>query len=209
MKRALLLLAGVLGAASAATFAGFTIKPAGDQKLDLKSGTTTLAQGGTATDAERGLSVKAGYIEYKDGAWLRAKNATMTTDEGGVLKAQKVTYTVENALMSASGDLTYNDKRVQGLTADSMDLNSKTNVVVASGHVAGVKPLLAANKVVVNYAGNGALMVGNYKYQAGRTKLSGPAAGAMLLISWNAQGQPSATTKPSAAQLAPFQPYLK
>ncbi len=198
-----------LGAASAATFAGFTIKPTGDQKLDLKSGTTVLAQGGTATDAERGLSVKAGHIEYKDGAWLHAKNAILTTQDGGTLTAQKVEYTVDTDGLSASGDIKYNDKRVRDLTAQNISLSSKAGVVVASGQVASADPHMAADKVVVDYRGNRALMVGNYKYQYGRTKLSGNKPDATLLVTWNAQNQPSVTTKPSAAQLAPFQPYLK
>lgn len=209
MKRASLFALFLLGAASAATFAGFTIKPTGDQKLDLRTGTTVLPQGGTATDAGRGLSVKAGSIEYKDGAWLKARDAILTTNDGGTLSAQNVNYTVTADQLTASGSVVYNDKRVHDLTAQGVTLDSKAKIIVASGQVKSLDPQLAADKVVVDYANNRALMVGHYQYQYGRTKLSGAKDGATLLITWNAQNQPSATTKPSAAQLAPFQPYLK
>lgn len=209
MKRTLITATALLGVASAATFAGFSIQPAGDQKLNLQTGVTTLAQGGTATDAKNGLKVEAKFIEYKDGAYLKARTATLTTSAGGVLKADQANYDAPSAVLSATGNLKFNDKNVKDLTADAIQVDSKRRLVIARGNVKGGDPSMSANTVVVDYAGRRAVMYGNYKYTYGRTKLSNAQPNATLFVTWNAQGQPQATTRPAPDQLAPFQAYLK
>lgn len=209
MKRALLTLSALLGVAFAADFAGFTIKPYGDQKLNLATGTTVLAAGGLASDAARGVSVDAKYIEYKEGDWLRARDAKLTTKDGGTLLGQSVDYQAKSGLLSATGNLQYNDKRVQGLSAKSISLDTKGRLAVATGGVNSESPAMSANTVVVDYANNRAVMFGNYKYSYNRTRLSSAKADAVLLVTWNAQGQPSATTRPTDAQLQPYKAYLK
>lgn len=209
MKGTFLAVAAALSVASAATFAGFTIKPSGDQKLNLQTGTTVLPQGGVASDAQRGVSVDAQYIEYKDGAWLKATDAKLTTKEGGTLLAKNVNYQAGSGQLQATGNLQYNDQRVRGLTAASMTFDTAKQIAVATGRVQSQTPPISANTVVVDYAHGRAVLYGNYKYSYGRSRLSNAKDDAVLLVSWNGQGQPSVTTKVTDAQLAPYQAYLK
>ncbi|AFZ68982.1 hypothetical protein Deipe_3552 [Deinococcus peraridilitoris DSM 19664] len=201
--------AALWGVSSAATFAGFSIKPYGDQKLNLQTGTTVLGKGGVASDAERGVSVDAKYIEFKEGDWLKARDAKLTTREGGTLLGQNVEYQAKSGILSASGNLQYGDARVQGLSARTISLDTTRKLAVAMGGVSSQKPAMSADNIVVDYANNRAVMFGNYQYSYNRTKLSSAKADAVLLVTWNALGQPSASTKVSEAQIAPYRALLK
>lgn len=195
--------------ASAASFAGFSIKPNGDQKLNLQTGVTVLAQGGSASDAQSGLTVAGKYIEYKDGEFLKAREATLTTRDGGRLTADSADYDARTGELKASGHLVYNDARVKGLTAESGSVQTREGMLVARGNVKSETPLMSADTVIVDYQHNRALMSGNYRYNYGGTSLASSKADARLYVTWDAQGKASATSKPTAAQLAAFQPYLR
>lgn len=196
-------------AASAASFAGFSIKPNGDQKLNLQTGVTVLASGGSATDAQSGLTVAGKYIEYKDGDFLRAREATLTTRDGGKLTADNAEYNAKTGELKASGHLVYNDARVKGLTADAGSVQSREGLLVAHGNVKSQTPLMSANTVVVDTRNNRAVMYGNYRYNYGGSSLASAKPDATLYVTWDASGKASATTRPSTAQLAAFQAYLR
>ena len=197
-----------LGAASAATFAGFSIKPNGSQKLNIQTGTTVLEQGGSATDAGRGLTVEGKYIEYKDGDFLRAKTAILTTRAGGRMTADSADYDAKGGALTATGHIAYSDPRLKGLVADSATV-SKSGVVVARGKVHSEQPSLSANTLAVDYQNSRAVLYGNYRYNANGTVLGSPKNDATLYITWDKSGKTSATSKPTAEQLAVFRDFLK
>jgi len=209
MRRLALLATATLGVATAATFAGFTIKPYGDQKLNLQTGVTVMDEGGIANDATRGVTVDAKYIEFRDNDYLRARHAKLTTRDGGSLTATNVEYTAKNGMLKASGNMHYNNDNVKGLTADSMTLDIAKRIGIATGNVKSSRPSMSANTVIVDYANERALMVGNYRYSLGGRRLNNRSDSAVLLVTWNNQGFPSPNSKPTSEQLAPFQPYLK
>lgn len=209
MKRFFVPVLATLGVASAATFAGFQIKPYGNQKLNLQTGATVLDAGGVATDAERGVTVDARYIEFKDGAWLRAKSAKLSTEEGSVLTADNVEYSAAKGDLTAKGNLLYNDARVRGLTASSITLETDTKIVYASGGVKSVNPIMQANTVVVDYDNRRALMRGNYRYSFGGTRLGNARPDAVLLLTWDGKNKPVATNRPDPAVVKKYEAYWK
>ncbi len=196
-------------AASAAAFAGFSIKPTGNQKLNIQTGTTVLEQGGSATDAKSGITVEGKYIEYKDGDFLRARTATLTTKDGGRMTSDSADYSAKSGVLTATGHINYSDARLKGLVADSATFQTRGSLVVARGNVHSDQPALSANTVVVDYKNNRAVMYGNYRYNYGGTSLAGSRADATLFVSWDRNGKPSVTTKPSTEQLAVFRDFLK
>lgn len=209
MRRATFLTLTLFGAASAASFAGFSIKPYGDQKLNLQTGVTILSKGGVASDAARGVTVDAQYIEYKQDDRLTARDAKLSTKDGGVLVGKTVEYNAKSGVLVATGDLEYNDARVKGLTAPSISLDTNRKLAVATGGVKSETNGLSANTVVVDYAQNRAVMYGNYVYNYNGTRLKGSKADSVLFVTWNADGKASTNSKPTAEQLKPYQTYLK
>ena len=82
MKRlAWTLLLGLVGLALGARFATFSVEPFGAQRLDLDTGVTTLPQGGILTDNENGLRLKAAYIAYKEGSFVRAREVELLSEK--------------------------------------------------------------------------------------------------------------------------------
>ncbi|WP_052351713.1 hypothetical protein [Deinococcus pimensis] len=209
MKRVLLPTLVLLGVASAANFAGFAIKPYGDQKVNLATGVTTLPKGGVATDAKQGVTVDAKFIEFKEGDYLAATTAKLVTKDGGTLTGDKLDYRVRSGNLTATGNLKYDDENVKGLTAQSMTIDATKKIGVAVGGVRSATPAMNADRVVVDYENNRAVMYGNYRYSFGGTRLASAKPDATLLVTWNGQGRPSVTSRPTAQQLAPYQAYLK
>jgi len=209
MKRLALPLLALTAVASAANFAGFAIKPYGDQKVNLATGVTTLAKGGVATDAKQGVTVDAKFIEYKDGDYLNATDAKLVTKDGGTLTGDRISYKVKGGQLSASGDLKYDDQYVKGLTAPSMTIDATRKFAVATGGVTSASPVMRADTVVVDYENNRAVMYGNYRYAYGATRLSSSKADAVMLVTWTGQGRPNVTSRPTTQQLAPYKAYLK
>jgi lipopolysaccharide assembly outer membrane protein LptD (OstA) len=195
-------------AALAANFANFNIQPTGSQNLDLASGVTTLPQGGRVSDTSAGFSVTAKWIQYKDGVFLSARQALVTTQDGGKVRADLVNYQVATKLMRASGHLLYSDRRVVHLTAARATYNTATQIVVVTGSVRAQQPALSATELMVDYLKKQALLVGRYRYAYQGTSLSNNAPSGVLLLQWSPSGAVQVTTEPSAAQLAPYRPYL-
>lgn len=210
MKRQLLLFTVLCSGAFAATnFAGFDIKPKGNQDMDMVTGITTLPQGGTVTDGKNGLKIEAQYIEVKEGDFLKARGAKLTTEDGGVLTASNVDYQVKKNSLTATGKLNYQDANIKDLGADKVQVNTRDKLVVASGGVQASAPAIKANMVLADYDHNVAVLYGNYTFQSGKQKLSNKSATGLLLVKFNSKGEGTATTKPTASQLEVFKPYLK
>ncbi|MEW6423015.1 MAG: hypothetical protein AB1511_15035, partial [Deinococcota bacterium] len=118
-----LLAALTLGAGSAVTFGGLNVTPRGPQNLNLETGATDLPQGGTATDARAGIRLSAARMQLQTGERLSAQDATLTTRQGGTLRAPSITYDLRQGTVTASGGVTYSDARPKHLTASRMVLH--------------------------------------------------------------------------------------
>ena len=196
--------------ALAASFSGFSIKPYGDQTLDLPTGVTTLDKGGVVTDAEHGVTIDAQFMELKEGDFLKARDAKLrgnTVD--GVLTATNLDYRVETGLLNATGTLTYSDKLVKNLKAKNGILDLKKQFLVITGGVSSDSPAISGNTLLVDYDTRTAVLQGNYKYSFEGTKLSGKTDKSILFVSWNAQGKMKAISNPKSEQLKGYAAYLK
>ncbi|WP_103127883.1 hypothetical protein [Deinococcus aerius] len=205
MNRLLLpLLASLfLGAGSAVNFGGLNVTPRGPQNLNLETGATDLPQGGTATDARTGLRLTAARLHLEPGARLIARDATLTTRQGGTLRAPNVTYDLGRGTVTASGGVTYGDARLNNLTANQMVIHLKTGFVSALGGVKAQTPALSATALAFDLRTAQALVSGPYRL--------GQAQGAAsdhLLLTFGGNRLLRAA-KPDTANLARFTPYLK
>ena len=196
--------------ALATSFSGFSIKPYGDQTLDLPTGVTTLNKGGVVTDAEHGVTVDAQYVELKEGDFLRAREAKLRgTAVAGVLTATTLEYRVGTGMLTASGTLTYSDKLVKNLRAKTGTLDLKKQFLVITGGVSSDSPAISGNTLLVDYDTRTAVLQGNYKYSFEGIKLSGKSDKSILFVSWNAEGKLKAISNPKPEQLKGYAAYLK
>lgn len=208
MRRSLMMSMILFGSALASSFAGFSIKPYGDQNIDLVTGITSLPKGGVVNDRANGITIDAQWLEVKDGEFLRAKEVKLTATQGAILLADQLDYRVKDKSLTANGDIHYTDKNVKDVVAKNIFLDLKNNVLLVKGGVSSKEPNMRANSLVVDYDSKQALVIGNYMYNYGKTKLSSKSDKTMLLLKWNDKGDPSVTSKPTAAQLAPFKKYV-
>ncbi|GGJ30412.1 hypothetical protein [Deinococcus roseus] len=209
MKRKLLIISALCGVTFAASFSGFDIKPKGNQDVDLVTGVTTLPQGGLVTDSKNGIKIDAQYIEMKEGEFLKARTAKLTTSDGGLLTASNVEYSVKQNNLTATGKISYQDSNIKDLGAEKVVVHTRDKLIVASGGVQAESPAIKANMVLADYDKNVAVLYGNYSFQSGKQKLSNKSSTGTLFVKFNAKGEATATTKPTAEQLAVFKPYLK
>ncbi|MEN3011218.1 MAG: hypothetical protein ABDI20_09740, partial [Candidatus Bipolaricaulaceae bacterium] len=77
----------LIGLSLALRFAAFSVEPFGPQRVNLDTGVTILPQGGILTDNESGLRLKGGYVEYKEGSFVRARGVELLS-QGEVFLAQ-------------------------------------------------------------------------------------------------------------------------
>ena len=189
--------------ASAATLGAFQINASGEQSLNLQTGETELPQGGTATDSKNGLTLTGKAISYLAGRHLKASGATIRL-AGGTLNADSAEYDVQSGMLVATGHLSYSGQGIQKLSADQVSLYIASGAVVASGHVRAASPQLSADRIVVLRGGGQVLLSGNYTLNTGGSRYLNPRPDARLLLSGR-----SATARPTATALQPFQPYLK
>lgn len=210
MKRFFLsLLAGLtLGAGGAVNFGGLNVTPRGPQNLNLQTGATDLPQGGTATDSRTGLKLTAARLGLQPGERLTAGEATVTTRQGGTLRARNVTYDLKGGTVTASGDVTYTDARIRGLRATRLVLHVRTGFVSALGGVQAQTPPLSAAALAFDASTAQAVLRGPYRL-AGGAPLAAAGAQARLLLVFGGQRVLRATPTPDAATVARFAPYLK
>lgn len=201
---ALTLGSGPLGVASAVTFGGLNVAPRGPQNLNLQTGATEFPQGGVVTDARSGLRLNAAQLNLTSGERLDARNATLTLRQGGSLSAQTVRYDLSQGTVTASGHVAYNDARFKQLSADRLVLHVKTGFVVAEGDVRASTPALRAETLAFDTRTAQALL-------SGEVQLSQAAAlppGQPLLLTFSGP-RLLRVTRPDAAALSRFAPYLK
>lgn len=193
--------------AQAVSFGGLNVTPRGTQTLNLETGATDMPQGGTATDSRSGLTLTASRMQVKPGEVLSAQGASLKIKRGGTLKANQITYDLKAGTVTATGNVSYSDARLSQLTASSVVLHVRNGFVVASGGVRAVKPNLSGSTLVFDPNTMQAVLTGPFQIRHGKGA-SGPAAG-RLLMTFAGNLLLNATPKPSADDLARFNPYLK
>lgn len=193
----------MLGTGGAVTFGGLNVTPRGPQNLNLETGATDFPQGGTVTDARSGLKLTAGHLQLQPGERLHAQEATLTTRQGGTLRAEAITYDLKAGMLSASGNVTYTDARLKNLTAGQMVLHLKTGFVTARGGVRAATPPLSAQTLAFDTRTAQALLSGQARLSAQGT----PAQ--TLLLTFSGHRLIRAQSSPDAATLRRFAPYLK
>jgi hypothetical protein len=208
-------LAGVIGVsllatvAVAAGFAGFSIKPYGDQSLDLTTGITTLSKGGVISDSEKGFTVDAKWLRFKEGDFVEIKEGKIKYLTTGILNTTSAHYDLKNNHFTAQGDLMYSDALIKNLQAKDADLDSEKQILVIKQGVSSSDPKILADRLMVDYLSKVAVLQGNYTYTYKGSKLSGKGDKAMLWVTWNDKNELKASTKPTPEQLKPYLSLLK
>lgn len=201
--RLLLALALLLGPTLGARFASFSVEPFGTQRVNLDTGVTTLPQGGILVDNENGLRLKASYLEYKEGNFVRARGAELLS-EGESFVAQSLEHDIPKQEARFTG-LSFSNPDFKGLRSERALALFAHDIVVLKGKVQAESPRLQAETLVVNLKDREALALGSFTYQEGKATLRGQGTGARLYLRF-VSGKVQATTKvpPSATPLAQY-----
>ncbi|WP_135257485.1 hypothetical protein [Thermus caldilimi] len=202
-NRLLLALGLFLGFSLGARFAAFSVEPFGAQRVNLDTGVTTLPQGGILVDNENGLRLKAAYIEYKEGSFVRARGAELLSEKETFL-AQSLEHDIPKQEARFTG-LTFSNPDFRGLKAEKALALFAEEVVVLKGRVQAESPRLQAETLVVNLKDREALALGSFTYQEGKATLRGQGPSARLYLRF-ASGKVQASTKvsPNASPLAQY-----
>lgn len=187
-----------------ARFAGFSVEANGDQQTDLATGVTTLPQGGTLTDNKNGLKLVAPYIQYKDGEFIRARQAQFNSGDTR-FSAGELDYQFKGETARLK-ELTVSSKDFSGISAQEGLALLAENRLVLAGDVRSQSPQLRANKMVVDSQSRQALVIGNFSFQDGNVRLSGNRADSLLLLTFQG-GKTQATSRVPADVLARLRPF--
>lgn len=187
--------------AQAASAFGLQIIPKGEQKLNLATGTTDMPQGGTIRDNKTGLNVTAGNISIRSDT-ITATGTTLTTRQGGTLRADSIVYNPKQALVTATGNLNYSDNRVKGLSAQTIYVDTRSGAVTAVGGVKTTHPQASAAQLVALPLKNQMLLSGNAQIMSGPKNYTADKVIFNLLVG-------KAVLNPSADDLKAFAPFLK
>ena len=184
-------------------FAALEVKPNGNADLDVATGIYTLLSGGSITDNRSKLSLVAKYIQYKDGDFIRAREANYQSPEGN-FTAATLEYLYSPDTLRMSG-VQIASKELRGLKAQN-GLLTKEDVLVLKGQVSSSEPALEASTVIVDTAKNQALVMGNFTFRQGGSTLRGQQANATLLLNF-AGGKVQANTRVPAEVLNRLRPF--
>ena len=186
----------LLGLSLAASFAAFTVEPAGDQVVDLETGVTVLPDGGKLVDAERGLELVADYIEYKEGEFVKAKNARLVRADVR-FEAGELYYDVPAEVVDLKGGVLFSTDFLKGLKAPEGRLYLKDEVAVLWGGVESEDPYFRAERMVADTKGALALLLGEFVYKDAKLgiTLRGKGKEARLLLRFLEDGEVEAETE--------------
>ena len=195
--------------ALAASFAAFTVEPAGDQVVDLATGVTTLPDGGRLVDAERGLLLKAAYIEYQEGAFVRAKKARLQQEKLR-FEAGRLEYDVASETVVLEEGVRFSSPHLSGLEAPRGVLYLKDGVAVLEGGVKSASPAFEAERMVADTEKGLVLLLGAFRYQdpALGITLKGQGPDARLLLRFKEEGEVEAETEVPAEIYVRLAAYL-
>jgi hypothetical protein len=161
--------------------------------VNLDTGVTTLPQGGVITDNENGLRLKGSYIEYKEGAFIRAKGVELLSEKEA-FRAEALEHDIpkQEARFTA---LLFSNPDFQEVRSERALALFAEDVVILKGSVRAKRPDLEAEALVVDLKAREALALGRFTYREGRATLRGQEASARLFLRF-ASGRVQATTKP-------------
>ena len=183
---------------------GFSVEPTGDLETDLGTGINTLPQGGNIVDSTLDIKLKAKWIQYRDGDFYKAKNATFTSDDGN-FSAAALDYNSKNETLSLT-TLRYSSKDLTGLSANK-GFKHGDGILVLSGSVASSSPIIKANDIVIDTKTNKAVIFGPFTYQNGKVTLKGIKDTSTLLLTFE-EKTVKANTKVPSELLNRLKPYL-
>jgi hypothetical protein len=195
MKRFALLLFSSLTLAAvgflALAQAGFVAQSYGDQLVG-NDGTVTLPQGGLIRDNKRGFSIDAKFIEYKDGAYLKARNAKLKNNTGQSVSSPSINYTLSDDRMEIAGSLNYSDENVSGANGSKAVAYPDGKRIVA-WNIAATSPVVRANVAVFDDNRNEVFLIGNvyYKSKDGKTVKQAGGENGMLLVNFANKDKPT------------------
>lgn len=184
----LALLPAVSGFASVASFASFasagapfaalTVTPAGRQTFDISTGVTTLPDGGTITDQETGVTVRAAAITYLDGVYIEA-NVVSVDGTFGTVAADRVRIDLVEGMLSAEGSLSLERDGLR-VTAGTLHYDATLQVAVFAGGVTGTRPGFETDRLFLDVRTGDVMLDGNYRYQGELFTMSAPEEGGRL-----------------------------
>lgn len=185
-----------LGMALAAAFAAFTVEPAGDQVVDLATGVTTLPDGGRLVDAETGLALEAPFITYREGVFVRAQKARLTTEKVRFF-TEKLDYDVKKGVARLEGGVQLDSPWIAGLRAPGGRYYPEPGVAVLAGGVAAKKPDFTAKTLVADLKKRLALLLGEFRFADPElgVVLKGKGEDARLLLVFDEKGRVSAESE--------------
>lgn len=170
------------GLVLAARFAAFSVEPFGTQILNLDTGVTTLPQGGILTDNENGLRLRAGYIEYKEGMFIRARALELLSQKES-FQAQALEHDIPRQEARYTR-LSFSNPDFKNLQAERALALLEEGILVGKG-ILSEKPALKAELLVVDLKRREALVGGNFSLREGQRVLTGTGPSARLLIQFS------------------------
>ena len=189
--------------ALASRFADLEVKPNGNSDLDISTGIYTLLAGGTITDNRSKLTLVAKYIQYKDGDFIRAREANYRSPEGSFGAATLEYLYIPDSLKMTVVQI--GSKELRGLKAQNA-LLTKEDILVLKGQVSSSEPTLEASTVIIDTQKNLALVLGNFSFKQGANTLRGQRADSSLLLNF-ANGKVQANTRVPPEVLARLRPF--
>jgi hypothetical protein len=161
-------------------FAALTVNPRGEQQFDLSTGITTLPEGGEIVDSERGLTLAATFISYKENEFIEAKGGT---SEGffGLLEAPELRLEYASNTIIATGGISLS-KDGLALSADNLTLDMGSSIAVLSGDIKNTEPAFEAAAIVMKVGAGYALLASPFNYVSGFATLEQDTPGSFLQL---------------------------
>jgi hypothetical protein len=176
---AALVATGAVSAQDGAPVARLSVIPDGEQRLDLSTGETVLADGGTIVDAATGLELEAETIRYVEGAWIEAEEASASTG-GGVLTAPALRIDLPGRTATAPQGVQYALNGLS-LTAASALLRFDPDLVRFERPRAD-DPVLEGRALLLDVRTGDAILLGPYRFEDGPFTLRDERGEALLQL---------------------------
>jgi hypothetical protein len=189
---------------TAAKFAGFEVRSNGPQEFDVGTNVFTLPKGGSINDNKSKVSIEAEYIQYREGEFIKARQANWKADQGQ-FRAESLEYSQKAELLQLKS-MQYSSGEFKSLKAESATGWMNQDVVRLQGNVRSEDPKLEAGLVIVDAANHQALILGSFKYEQKEFRATGNKSDSTLLISFNS-GKVKALTKVPEDVLKRLKPY--
>lgn len=171
----------LLSTALAARFAAFSVEPFGPQRVNLDTGVTTLPQGGVLTDNETGLRLKGQFMEYREGDFIYLRKGEMVS-EAYAITATELTLNIPRQMAIIDG-LSLNHALFSELQIKKAYFFLAENILVGTENVRGRKPVLEAQKIIIDVKAKNALVIGDFVFRQQGSALQGKGAQSRLFLS--------------------------